>query len=170
MPAIVLNVEDPGSADARCLIAKLDSYLNGLYPPECNHLMPIELLRQPNVTFLVARVDGAAVGCGGFVRHDADFAELKRMFVLPEFRGLGLGQRILERLEALIRSAGLAIIRLETGVSQRAAVSLYARFGYTVRGPFADYPNDPLSIFMEKALDERKTSASDNGHLEAESG
>jgi len=150
--AIALNVEDPGSSEVIGLIEQLDSYLHSLYPPECNHLMSIESLRQPNVTFLVARVDGRAVGCGAFVRHEAGYAELKRMFVMPEFRGLSLGRRILEQLETLIESHGLNVIRLETGVSQCPAVGLYERFGYQVRGPFGDYPADPLSIFMEKTL------------------
>ncbi len=153
-PAITLNVEDPDSCEVIRLIEQLDSYLDGLYPPECNHLMPIESLRQPNVTFLVARVDGRAVGCGAFVRHEAGYAELKRMFVMPEFRGFGLGRQVLEHLETLIQSHGLTVIRLETGVSQLPAVGLYQRFGYQVRGPFGDYPNDPLSIFMEKTLAE----------------
>jgi putative acetyltransferase len=151
-PAIALAVEDPGSSEVICLIEQLDSYLDGLYPPECNHLMPIDSLRQPNVTFLVARVDGRAAGCGAFVRHEAGYAELKRMFVMQDFRGLGLGRQILERLEGLIASNGLKVIRLETGVSQFPAIGLYQRFGYQVRGPFGDYPNDPLSIFMEKTL------------------
>jgi putative acetyltransferase len=154
---IALNVEDPGDSEVVRLIEQLDAYLQGLYPPECNHLMPVELLRQPNVTFIVARVDGRAAGCGAFVKHDAGYAELKRMFVLPEFRGLGLGHQILENLENRIEAAGLSVIRLETGVSQHPAVRLYQRFGYQVRGPFGDYGEDPLSIFMEKALAPRQS-------------
>ncbi len=152
MSTIALNIEDPGSSEVVCLIEQLDTYLQSLYPPECNHLMPVELLRQANVTFVVARVDGRAAGCGAFVNHDAGYAELKRMFVHPEFRGLGLGRLILENLESLIAASGLALIRLETGVSQHPAVRLYQRFGYEVRGPFGDYSDDPLSIFMEKTL------------------
>lgn len=152
LPTVAFAIEDPGSMEATELIAKLDRYLHSLYPPECNHLMPIESLRQSNVTFVVARVGSRAVGCGAVVRHAAGYAELKRMFVLPEFRGLRIGQRILENLESLVRSSGLSIVRLETGVSQHLAVRLYQSFGYKVRGPFGDYPNDPLSIFMEKIV------------------
>jgi putative acetyltransferase len=152
MPTITLNIEDPGSVEVGGLIAQLDTYLHSLYPPECNHLLPIESLRQPNVTFLVVRFDGQAVGCGAFVQHDAGYAELKRMFVLPDFRGMRLGRQILENLESLIQSAGLTRVCLETGVSQFPAVRLYESFGYKVRGPFGDYPDDPLSIFMEKTF------------------
>src|SRR5580692_1643412 len=139
MPTIAVKIEDPGSAEVVCLIEQLDTYLSTLYPPECNHLMPVEMLRQSNVTFVVARVDGRAAGCGAFVKHDAGYAELKRMFVHPEFRGSGLGRLILENLESLIASSGLVVIRLETGVSQEPAVRLYQRFGYLVRGPFGGY-------------------------------
>jgi putative acetyltransferase len=156
MPTIALKIEDPGSSEVVGLIEQLDAYLQGLYPPECNHLMPVELLRRPNVTFMVARVDGRAAGCGAFVTHEAGYAELKRMFVLPEFRGLGLGRQILENLESRVQSSGLSVVRLETGVAQQPAVRLYERFGYEVRGPFGDYSEDPLSIYMEKRLASRQ--------------
>ncbi len=159
MQSIAFNIEDPGSSEVVGLIEQLDTYLGSLYPPECNHLMPVESLRQPNVTFVVARVEGRAAGCGAFVKHEAGYAELKRMFVLPEFRGLGLGRQILENLEALIESSGLSVIRLETGVLQQPAVGLYQRFGYEVRGPFGDYPEDPSSIFMDKRCSQRADKA-----------
>jgi putative acetyltransferase len=74
------------------------------------------------------------------------------MFVLPEFRGLRLGRRILEELENLARVSGLKHARLETGIYQPEALLLYERAGYQRRGPFGDYSEDPLSIFMEKKL------------------
>ena len=74
------------------------------------------------------------------------------MFVLPEFRGLKLGRRILEELENLARTSGLELARLETGIRQPEALLLYERAGYQRRGPFGDYSEDPLSIFMEKKL------------------
>jgi putative acetyltransferase len=74
------------------------------------------------------------------------------MFVLPEFRGLKLGRRILEELETRARASGLELARLETGVHQSEALLLYEKAGYQSRGPFGDYSEDPLSIFMEKKL------------------
>src|SRR5262245_10843647 len=107
MPTITVQVDDPGSLPARQLIAQLDAHLNGLYPAESNHWLPVEALRQPNVTFLTVRVDGRVAGCGAFVRHGTEYAEIKRMFVLPEFRGGRLGRRLLEELESRIRDSGL---------------------------------------------------------------
>lgn len=152
MRHVTIQVADPASPAARELIERLDGYLSGLYPAESNHLLPVESLRQPNVTFLTARVDGEIVGCGAFVNQDGKYAEIKRMFVLPEFRGLKLGRRILEELESLARASGLKLARLETGVSQPEALLLYERAGYQRREPFGGYPEDPLSVFMEKRL------------------
>ncbi len=152
MKHVNIQVEDPASQAARELIERLDAYLIDLYPAESNHLLSVEALRRPNVTFLSASVDGAVAGCGAFVNQGAEYAEIKRMFVLPEFRGLKLGRRILEELENLARSSGLEFARLETGVYQSEALLLYEKAGYQRRGPFGDYSEDPLSIFMEKKL------------------
>ena len=152
MRDVRIQVEDPASLEARGLIEQLDGYLAGLYPAESNHLLPVEALRQPNVTFITANVDGAVAGCGAFVNQDGEYAEIKRMFVLPEFRGLKLGRRILEELEKLAQASGLESARLETGVHQSEALLLYEKAGYQRRGPFGGYSEDTLSVFMEKKL------------------
>jgi len=152
MRDVRIQVEDPASLETRGLIEQLDGYLAGLYPAESNHLLPVEALRQPNVTFITANVDGAVAGCGAFVNQDGEYAEIKRMFVLPEFRGLKLGRRILEELEKLAQASGLESARLETGVHQSEALLLYEKAGYQRRGPFGGYSEDPLSVFMEKKL------------------
>jgi putative acetyltransferase len=152
MRDVLIQIDDPASPDARELIERLDKLMTSLYPAESNHLLPVEALRQPNVTFLTASVNGEVAGCGAFVNQGGEYAEIKRMFVLPEFRGLKLGRRILEELESRARVAGLALARLETGIHQPEALLLYERAGYQRRGPFGDYSEDPLSIFMEKKL------------------
>jgi putative acetyltransferase len=123
-----------------------------LYPPESNHILPVDALRQPNVTFLTACADKRIAGCGSFVNQGA-YAEIKRMFILPEFRGRHIGRRLLEALESRARAAQLSIARLETGVSQPEAIRLYEKAGYQRRGAFGSYGDDPLSVFMEKKLD-----------------
>jgi putative acetyltransferase len=152
MRQILIQTEDPASPAARELIERLDKYLADLYPAESNHLLSVEALQQPNVTFMTARVDGAVAGCGSFVNQDGEYAEIKRMFVLPEFRGLKLGRRILDEIENLAQASGLELARLETGIYQPEALHLYKNAGYQPRGPFGDYAEDPLSIFMEKKL------------------
>ena len=152
MRNVVIRVGDPASPAARELIDRLDKLLTISYPAESNHLLSVEALRQPDATFLTASVDGEVAGCGAFVNQGGEYAEIKRMFVLPEFRGLKLGRRILEELENLARISGLELARLETGIHQSEALLLYEKAGYRRRGPFGDYSEDPLSVFMEKKL------------------
>jgi putative acetyltransferase len=155
MRNVLIQTNDPASPPARELIERLDKYLADLYPAESNHLLSVEALQQPSVTFLTASVDGAVAGCGSFVHQrgqGGEYAEIKRMFVLPEFRGLKLGRRILDEIENLARASGLKLALLETGIYQPEALHLYKNAGYQPRGPFGDYAEDPLSIFMEKKL------------------
>lgn len=148
---IVIRVTDPAAPEVLKLFEELDGYLVGLYPPESNHILSVEELRQPNVIFLTAALDGQVIGCGGVVNH-GEYAEIKRMFVLPRARGLRIGGRILDELEAVARSWGMNVARLETGVRQPEALGLYERAGYERRGPFGDYPEHPLCVFMEKEI------------------
>jgi len=151
MPGLTLYVDDPASPEARKLIEELDRYHEGLYPPQSNHLLSVEALSEPNVTFITARVDGRVVGCGAFVNHGG-YAEIKRMFVSPEFRGRKIGRRILEELEARAGQARIAEAMLETGIHQHEAIQCYLRAGYQRCEPFGAYAEDPLSVFMRKRL------------------
>lgn len=151
MDLIQIAHERPDSPDVMRLIAQLDEYATSLYPSESNHLLSIDGLLAPEVTFLVARSGPAAVGCGALV-DSGSFGELKRFFVLPDLRGRGIGKRILKELEAIALEKGLALLRLETGVSQPEAVALYRRAGFTEIAAFAPYAPDPLSLFFEKRL------------------
>jgi putative acetyltransferase len=151
-PHITVQIVDPVSPEVVTLIERLDEFLTGLYPAESNHLLSVASLRQPKVTFLIASVDGKAVGCGALVKQNGAYAELKRIFVVPEFRGLKIGNRLLHELESLARAAGLQVVRLETGISQLEALRLFENAGYQRRGPFGSYPEDPWSVFMEKKL------------------
>ena len=152
MPRVLIGLGDPMTLEARNLIQQLDRYLTELYPRESNHLLPIEMLCQPNVTFLIASVDDAIAGCGAFL-NQGTYAEIKRLFVSPEYRGLKLGRSILNELEARSRSQDLKLARLETGISQPEAIQLFERSGYRRCLPFGEYLSDPLSIFMEKPLE-----------------
>ena len=105
-----------------------------------------------DVRFIVARLDGLLVGCGGYAMDKEGAAELKRIFVLETARGQGVARRILDALENSARAEGVSVMQLETGVKSTEALSLYHRFGYCERGPFGSYRHDPLSVFMEKTL------------------
>ncbi|MCX9157472.1 GNAT family N-acetyltransferase [Niveibacterium sp. 24ML] len=142
---------DPGEPAIRDLIAELDALMHWLYPAESNHLLDVDALRKPNVRFFAAQLAGDVVGCGAYLAC-SDYAEIKRMFVAPRCRGLGIARRMLATLEADAVAAGLPFARLETGIHQPEALGLYERAGYCYRPPFGDYAEDPLSVFMEKPL------------------
>jgi putative acetyltransferase len=150
-PNVSISTGDPSSPECRELINQLDSYLSSLYPAESNHLLSVDDLSQPNVTFLTARVGTDVVGCAALVNCE-NYAELKRLYVLPAYRGLKIGRSLLNELETRVKASGLKVARLETGVSQPEVLSLCETAGYRQCGPFGDYCDDPLSIFMEKSL------------------
>jgi len=81
----------------------------------------------------------------------SEYAEIKRMYVRPAFRGRGLGRLMLEHLVAHARAQGLGVVRLETAIHQREAIALYESGGFRRIGPFGPYTDDPLSRCYEKS-------------------
>ena len=151
MNPVLITIADPAAPSVRVLIDELDAYMIPLYPAESNHLLGIETLRQPEMRFFAAAVGEDVMGCGGCWLH-ADYAEIKRVYVSPRARGLGLAKKLMQRIEDEARLAGKNIARLETGIHQPEAIGLYRAIGYAARGPFGAYAPDPNSVFMEKSL------------------
>ena len=153
MTDFTIKPEDPGQPEILALLAAGEAFGAALYPAESNHYLPLDALRAPGVLFLVARDEhGTAIGTGAVVLNEG-WAEIKRIWVEPHMRGHGLARRILDRLEAHARAAGIRVLRLETGVYNDASQHLYARTGFCKRDAFPPYLPDPLSVFMEKRLD-----------------
>jgi putative acetyltransferase len=149
--AVVVTIADPAETSVRVLIDELDQYMIPLYPAESNHLLDIETLRQPEMRFFAAYSEEHTLGCGGCWLH-GDYAEIKRVYVSPGARGLGLAKKLMQRIEDEARGCGKMIARLETGIHQPEAIGLYRALGYVDRGPFGEYAEDPNSVFMEKVL------------------
>lgn len=99
-----------------------------------------EQLRRPAGLFAVATLHGAPIGCGGLKFHGRRPAELKRMWVAPSARGLGLGRRLLIELERLAQADGARTVRLETNRNLTEAIALYRSTGYREVPPFNDEP------------------------------
>jgi putative acetyltransferase len=150
--SIEITPERPDTAAASELIAELQDHLGAQYPPESQHGYTVDKLIREGVAFFVIRCDGAPAGCGGIQLVGSDYGELKRMYVRPAFRGLGLGKRMVDHLAAHARANGVRLLRLETGIHQREAIGLYERMGFVPIGPFGPYTDDPLSVFFEKPL------------------
>ncbi|WP_313957463.1 GNAT family N-acetyltransferase [Paraburkholderia sp. BCC1885] len=150
--AMNIAFESPDQPEVITLIADLDAYQDTLYPPESRHALDLASLKQLNVLFAVARDrEGQAIGCGAIVLN-REFGEVKRMYVSPRGRGQGVAKKLLALLESRAKDSGCHLLKLETGPYQHEALALYASAGYERRGPFGDYTNDPLSVFMQKHI------------------
>nr|WP_210427872.1 GNAT family N-acetyltransferase [Dyella sp. SG609] len=150
-PQLSFAIEDPGTPDILPLTQQLDGYLAGLYPTANIQPVALDELRRANVAFVTARVDGTPVACGACV-DEGDYVEVKRMYVLPACRGLGLGKQLLEALEQQVHARGGRVVRLETGTAQAEALELYERAGYRRYPPFGSHRSNPQSVCMEKVL------------------
>jgi len=102
--------------------------------------------------FIIAYAGGVAVGCGALRELDSTTAEIKRMFVLPEFRGRGISRVVLESLEAHARVNGWTTLKLETGTLQAPAIALYESAGYRPIESWGAYAESPFSLCFAKAL------------------
>ena len=147
-----ITPERPNTADARALIDELEAHLATLYPRESRHGYSVEKLIAQGVAFFLVRDNGTPVGCGGIQLFGTDYGELKRMYVRPQFRGLGFAKLMLDHLADYARSRGVRLLRLETGVHQHAAIGLYERAGFQSIPPFGEYRDDPLSKFYEERI------------------
>lgn len=98
------------------------------------------------------RHDKAPAGCGGVKLFGTDYAEMERTYVRPSFRGLGPGRLMGSHLEEYARNQGVGLLRLETGIYQRAVTGLCERVGLQRSPAFGEYEADPISVYFEKRI------------------
>ena len=141
------------------LLDALDRCLGELYEPEANHILSVNELLAPEVSFFVARQGETIVGTGAVRRMPAEadtagqpYGEVKRMYVDPAVRGQRIGERLLKTIEGSLKEQGVALALLETGREQREAGRVCERCGYKCRAGLGRYPDNGLSLFMSKAL------------------
>ena len=134
------------------LVAAMVDEVGKLYEPGLpmgSSASPSEL-SPPGGGFVVLWDGGRAIAGGGLKRLGDDACEIKRMYVVPEARGRGLGRALLEALEALARDLGYDVARLDTGAEQPGAQRMYERAGYVA---VADYNGNPYASYWgEKRL------------------
>lgn len=123
-------------------------------PPGSCHVMPIERLRAPDVTFYSAWAGKSLAGCGALRQLDRRHGEIKSMRTDPAWRGKGAGKAILLHLLAEARARGYARVSLETGPHEPflPARRLYQAHGFVECPPFADYVSDGFSLCMTREL------------------
>jgi ribosomal protein S18 acetylase RimI-like enzyme len=143
-PASEVDIEEvsPASPDAEyCLsqyFSELQERFDVGFDPAKSLSPTLDGFAPPDGTFLVMRLHGQPVGCGGFKRDAPGIAYIKRMWVSRDTRGLGLGRRLLQALEERGRALGYRKLRLETQKSLTEAQQLYRSSGYREVAPFND--------------------------------
>jgi putative acetyltransferase len=146
----IIAAEQPNTPEVRRLLAERDAYFDDLYARKDRNAKPIDVERD-NVAFFSVRVSGQLVGCGALLWRQT-YGELKRFYIADAYRGRGLGRQLLDAIERHARRNGCRMLRLETGIRQPAALTLYRSAGFSETGCFGEYGPDPLSVFMEKTL------------------
>ena len=119
-------------------------------PPESIHALSLEELRQPNITFWSVWHGGELLGCGALKELDPQHGEIKSMRTASAHRRKGVAARLLEYILGEAKRRKYKRVSLETGSMDAfiPAHRLYANFGFKECGPFADYAEDPNSLFM----------------------
>ncbi len=153
--AVHADVVDPSEpAAVECLaayFAELDArFPSGFDPGDAGAEADLASLRPPSGAFVVLRHGQDAVGCGGVQRVDEGTGEVKRMWIHPDWRGLGLGRRLLAQLEDLARTLGYGGVVLDTNATLVEAVAMYEGAGYE---PIERYNENPYAQhWFAKAL------------------
>ena len=123
-------------------------------PPESMHALSLEELRKPDITFWSVWNGGELLGCGALKELDLQHGEIKSMRTASKHRRKGVAARMVEHILEKARRRNYRRVSLETGSMDAfiPARTLYAKFGFEECGPFADYVEDPNSVFMTKEL------------------
>jgi DNA-binding MarR family transcriptional regulator/GNAT superfamily N-acetyltransferase len=158
---VEIVVEPPTTAAARFCLESYFAELNARFEAGFEAARSISAtakeLVEPRGLLLVGRLRGEPIACGALKLHDGNPVEIKRMWVSPAARGLGLGRRILAELERHARDRGVTVAHLETNRSLKEAINLYRSAGYVQvaafnKEPYADH-------WFEKALTAPITAA-----------
>jgi GNAT superfamily N-acetyltransferase len=141
---VQIRTVDPASRDAKWCIdqyfTELDERFESGFDPALSISADANELRAPAGLLLVAYLRGKPIGCAALKLHRNSVAEIKRMWVSPQARGLGVGRRLLSELEKFAKKAGSKVLHLETNRTLVEAIKLYRNSGYTEVKPFNDEP------------------------------
>lgn len=153
---MIIALDDPRAPD---VLALLEEHLADMYatsPAESVHALDQDALAHPSIAFWTAREEtsGALLGIGALKAHDERMAELKSMRTARSARGRGVARALLTAIVDECRARGVRELVLETGADAYFAPArgLYASHGFTPRGPFADYTDDPNSAYYVLGL------------------
>ena len=142
---------DPHNTEIRALLRESHKLMQLLYASHQDHSLSINELCENSVRFLGAKSEETYVGCAALKLHEG-YGEIKSMFAASNYRGKGVGKALLSAIESEAIKLNLPSLTLETGALLREAVGLYSKFGFQICGPFGQYADDGVSLFMNKSL------------------
>jgi DNA-binding MarR family transcriptional regulator/ribosomal protein S18 acetylase RimI-like enzyme len=140
---VAFDLVDARSPAARDALARYFAELDARFPSGFDPgdgLTDVDALRPPEGAFVVVRNDQETIGCGGVQRVDDTTGEIKRMWIHPDWRGVGLGGRLLARLEAVAGDLGFPHVVLDTNETLVEAIAMYERAGYRSIDRYNDNP------------------------------
>ena len=151
---MLIRVDDLSGPEIRALLEEHLRSMHELSPPESVHALDLAALRKPEITFWTAWSGDELLGCGALKALAPAHGEVKSMRTAPAKRRGGVGRAMLEHIIAEARARSYTRLSLETGSMDAflPARRLYESFGFACCAPFADYTEDPNSVFMTRAL------------------
>ncbi|MFI9510282.1 GNAT family N-acetyltransferase [Nocardia sp. NPDC052566] len=152
--ALRIVVDDVSGQELAALLRQHLADMYATSPAESVHALDLDALRKPEITVWTAWTETELAGCGALKELDPANAEIKSMRTATHLTGRGIASTLVRHLIAEARGRGYRRLSLETGTQDFFAPArrLYARHGFTECGPFADYTDDPNSVYMTLAL------------------
>lgn len=149
-----IKVDDLSGPEVAALLEEHLEDMRAASPPESKHALDLEGLRRSEVTFWTVWDEGTLAGCGALLELDASHAEIKSMRTARGYRNRGVASLLLRHVMEEARRRGYRRLSLETGSMPffDPARQLYLKFGFRLAEPFADYKEDPNSVFMTREL------------------
>lgn len=147
----VLHLTDGADPRFRALVRRLDREYADRFGEAARTYRPYNTLERIEAVCLLL-ADGRAAACGAIQPLDGESAELKRVYVLPEYRRQGMARQVVEQLELQAVFRGYRFLALETGRAMPEAVGLYTKLGYRETAPWGPFVGDELCVCMKKEL------------------
>lgn len=151
MKVVVDDLSGPAIAE---FLAEHVQEMRSVTPLESKHALDLDGLRKPEITFWTVLDGDELIGCGALKRLDPDHGEIKSMRTAPSRKRTGVASVVLRHIIAEAQKMGLSRLSLETGATEFfvSARGLYEKHGFEYCGPFADYKDDPNSVFMTRTI------------------
>ena len=149
-----LELDDLSRPAVHALLSEHLQHMQTLSPLDSVHALGLDKLRRPEITFWTAWDGSQLLGCGALKELSATHGEVKSMRTPAALRRRGAARAIVTHIIEIAKLRGYERLSLETGSTEsfKPAQALYASFGFTHCGPFADYAQDPHSVFMTLRL------------------